>query len=274
MSRRVWGLLWWGTILVSLAFFLFPIYWVFQMAVKTERQIYAWPPVFFFLPTLEHVREILFGRGENYLRFLGNSAVVAAATTLVSTAVAALAGYALSRHRFRGAHLLLFWVLITRILPPVAMAVPLYLLMRTLGLLNTYLGVVLGHLTFILPMSLWVIKSFFDEVPMEIEDAACIDGATPLQVFWRIAVPLASPGILSAAILSAIFSWNDFLYALILTGPETQTMPIAVAAFRSSIGLEWGKMAAAAVLTVTPMLVFAFLAQRHLIRGLTGGALK
>lgn len=266
-------LLAWLAVLLFLAFELFPIYWIVQMAFKHNVQIYAMPPEFLFKPTLENFAYIM-ERTQPYLGNLKNSIIVALSTTGLCALVGTPAAYALSRARFRSKQTVLFSILTARMLPPVAIALPLFLIMRNLGLVNTYVGIVLAHSTFILPLMVWIVKTFFDEVPVELDEAARIDGASPLGAFARVALPLAGPGLAAAGTLAIIFSWNEFFFSLVLTGAATRTMPVALAAFVGAITLEWGRMAAGATLTIGPIIVFTFLAQRVLVRGLTGGAVK
>jgi multiple sugar transport system permease protein len=264
----------WAAIAIVLAVSIFPIYWLFGMAFKQNVQITAWPPQFVFTPTLENFDYVLFTSGTPYLRYLRNSLIVALATTAVTVGAGALGSYTLSRYHFRGRTLFMFWVLTARILPPVAIGIPLYLIIRNLGLLDSFVAVVMAHSAFILPMGVWIMTSFFDAIPSDIEQAAKVDGASPFQAFIHITLPVASPGIGAAAILAFIFSWNEFFYSLILTGSSTRTMVVALAGFQGALQLEWGYMAAAAVITVLPLFMFVFLTQRLLVSGLTGGALK
>lgn len=264
----------WIAILAVLFVFSFPIYWLFTMSVKQNVQITAWPPAFVFTPTWENFRFVLFESGTPYLAYIRNSAIVALSVTALTVAVGALASYSLSRFRFRGRGLFMFWVLTARILPPVAIGIPMYLIIRNLGLVDTFVAVVMAHAAFILPMGVWIMTSFFDRIPRDIEQAAKVDGASPLQAFLFVTLPVSSPGIGAAAILAFIFSWNEFFYSLILTGTNTRTMTVALASFQGSQQLEWGYMSAAAVMTVFPLFLFVFLTQRLLVSGLTGGALK
>lgn len=268
-SFMVWFVI--GTVLVL---FTFPIYWLFGMALKQNVQITAWPPAFVFTPTLENFEHILLTSGTPYLRYLRNSFVVALATTLLTIGAGSLASYTLSRWRFKGRMVFMFWVLTARILPPVAIGIPLFLIIRNLGILDSFVAVVLAHAAFILPMGVWIMTSFFDSIPRDIEQAAKVDGASPLQAFLYIALPVSSPGIGAAAILAFIFSWNEFFYSLVLTGSGTRTMTVALAGFQGALQLEWGYMSAAAVITILPLFLFVFLTQRLLVSGLTGGALK
>jgi multiple sugar transport system permease protein len=264
----------WLLLVFALIFAIFPIYWLVTMSLKTNVQITAWPPmVFSFKPTAENWNYVLV-TGPPYLRYVLNSVVIVAFTTLITLSVGSMAAYSLSRFRFRGRYLFMFWILTARILPPVAIGIPFFLLMRRLGLVDSYLAVVLAHCSFIMPMGVWLMTSFFDQVPKELEEAVKVDGGSPLQAFLYVVVPVSSSGLAAAAILASIFSWNEFFYALVLTGMRTRTMTVAVAAFQGAISLQWGQMAAAATLTILPLVIMVSLAQRRLISGLTAGALK
>ena len=263
----------WLLLLIALFFSIFPIYRLIAMSFMTNVQITAWPPVFLFQPTLDNWEYVL-RTGPPYMRYIMNSFIIALATTLVSVGVGSLAAYSLSRFLFPGRRVFMFWILTARILPPVAIGIPFFLLMRQLGFVDSYIAVVLAHTSFIMPMCVWLMTSFFDRVPSELEAAAKVDGANPLQAFLYIVLPVASPGIAAAAILAFIFSWNEFFYALVLTGGATRTMTVAVAGFQGALTLQWGWLAAAATLTILPLLLVVFLTQRLLVTGLTAGALK
>lgn len=264
----------WATIVVVVVASLFPIYWLFGMSLKQNVDITAWPPSFVFTPTFENFEYILSSSGTSYIRYLRNSLIVALSTTALTIGAGALASYSLSRFRFRGRMVFMFWVLAARILPPVAIGIPLFLIIRDLGILDSYVAVVLAHTAFILPMGVWIMTSFFDTIPRDIEQAAKVDGASPLQAFLMVTLPVSGPGIGAAAILAFVFSWNEFFYSLVLTGSSTRTMTVALAGFQGALQLEWGYMSAAAVITILPLFLFVFLTQRLLVSGLTGGALK
>lgn len=263
----------WLFIIFALFFFLFPIYWIIQMAFKTNVDISAFPPKFLFAPTMDNFAYVFSGV-QPYTRYLLNSILVSLGVTIFTLIISALAGYSLSRHQTKATRGLIFSILISRALPAVTIAIPMYLTFRNIGLLGTRTAIILAHLSFILPMSVWITKSFFDHIPIEIEEAAKVDGADIWYTFFRIALPLARPGLISAGILSMIFSWNEFLFSLVLSNSNTRTMSVAVASFAGSVSLDWGRMCAAAVITITPMIIFTFLMQRYLVRGLLGGAVK
>lgn len=267
----------WGSLLVlliCLAFFLFPIYWIVSVAFKSRPDIFAGPERYFiFQPTLANLEAILFGR-RSFVPNLINSGIIAVSSTGLAVLFGTLAGYALSRWRFRGSRDIAFYILSTRMMPPIAVIIPMYLIFRSLGLIDTFGAIIIAHTVFSLPLVTWLMKSFFDDLPVELEEAAKVDGCTVPQAFWWITLPLSLPGLASAAIFAFIFSWNEFLFSLILTGFETKTLPVAVIGFQASLGVRWGEMAAGATVAIIPVLVFALLVQRYLVRGLTAGAVK
>lgn len=252
---------------------IFPIAWIVGLSLKTRPDIFAWPPKFMFKPTLQHFRYVLFGQ-RSFMPFLTNSLVVAASSTVAAMALGTSAGYALARARSRRAQKASFYVLSTRMMPPIVVILPFYLIMRTLGLVDTRLAIVLAHTTFNLPIVVWLMKGFFEDLPEELDEAAQVDGCSPSQAFFRIMLPLAAPGLSASSIFCFIFSWNEFLYSLILSGYQTKTLPVAIVGFQSSVGIRWGEMAAGCVVAIAPIIAFTLAVQGYLVRGLTAGAIK
>lgn len=263
-----------GAALCVVAFFLlFPIYWIIGISLKTRPDIFAWPPKYLFVPTLSNFQTVLFGN-RSFLPNIRNSLLIATFSTVLSGIMGSLAGYSLSRYSFKRNRDVAFYILSTRMMPPIAVIIPFYLIMRKLQLIDTYLAIILAHTTFNLPLVTWMMKSFFDDLPREIEEAAKVDGCSPLGVFLTIALPLSAPGLAATTIFAFVFSWNEFLYALILGGFNTKTLPVAITGFQSSIGIRWGEMAAGTVVAILPVIIFSLFIQRYLIRGLTAGAVK
>ncbi len=260
---------------VFTGFCLFPFYVIVTTALKTETNIFAWPPVWVFKPTLQSFYNALFvfgGRGA--ISYLVNSIVISAVSTFLAVVLGAMAAYGLTRFSFAGNRQLAFWILSTRFAPPVAFVVPIYIMVQRAGLLDTHIALILIYTAMNLSLVVWILRGFFAEIPIEIEEAALVDGYSRLQIFWRVALPLVRPGIVSMAILSAIFSWNEFLYAMVLTQSRAATLPVYLAGFSSSMGLAWGEYMAVGTMAVLPILVFTFALQKHLVRGLTFGAVK
>src|SRR6516225_5657603 len=256
-------------------FCLFPLYVILTTALKTETAIFAWPPVWNFRPTLQSFYNALFVfGGRSAISYLINSVIISAVSTILAVVLGAMAAYGFVRFPFAGKRHLAFWILSTRFAPPVAFIVPIYLMVQKAGLLDSHIALTLIYTAMNLSLVIWILRGFFAEIPIEIEEAALVDGYSRLQIFWRVAVRLVRPGIVSAAILSAIFSWNEFLYATVLTQNRAATLPVYLAGFSNSMGLAWGEYMAAGTMAVLPILVFTFALQKHLVRGLTFGAVK
>jgi ABC-type glycerol-3-phosphate transport system permease component len=204
-----------------------------------------------------------------------NSLIVSAATTVLAVVAGTLAAYALTRLKFRGRTVLLAGVLAVSMLPQVSLVPPLYLVLRATHLIDTYAGLVLPYLSFALPLSIWLLVGYFRQLPLEVEDAAVIDGASRVQALWHIVLPLAWPGVAAASILTFLYCWNEFIFALAFTlGPEHQTAPVAIALFRGRYQVPWGQILAAAVVTTLPVVAVVVAFERRIVQGLTAGALK
>src|SRR5262245_9720742 len=250
---------------------LLPVLWLVQMSLKTDADAFRMPPRLLFAPTFDNYRALFEGR---FARSFTNSLVVSTSTTILSILLRVPAAYALSRAGFRADRAVAFWVLATRMAPPIAFAIPFFLAYRWLGLIDTLLGMVIIYLTFNLSLVIWMMRTFFDGLPRSLEEAAAIDGAGPLEIFRRITLPLSAPGLVATAIFCFILSWNDFFYALILTRSQAQMAPVAIVNFMNYEGWEWGKIGAGGTMIMLPVVVFSLLVRRYLIRGLTAGALK
>jgi multiple sugar transport system permease protein len=205
---------------------------------------------------------------------LWDSIVVASMSTVLAIIVATLASYSLSRMNFRGRHEFVNWVLSTRMMPPVAVAIPMFFIFKQFSLLDTYIGVILIHGLMNLPLAVLLLKSFFDDIPAEIDESALLDGASRWTIFRRIVLPMAKGGIAATAVLCFIFSWTEFLFVLTLTQTGLKTVPVVSSTFVTSIGTAWGNMAALGAAAIVPAFIVILLVQRHLVRGLTMGSLK
>ncbi|MGQ9746619.1 MAG: carbohydrate ABC transporter permease [Candidatus Caldatribacteriaceae bacterium] len=266
---------------IVLFFFLFPVYWLFATAFKQSEDWFSWPPSFFFRPTLGNFLGLegeFFGSATTAIAtitpYLRNSLIVAIFVALLSTVIAALASYAISRFRIGGMGFV-SWIISIRMLPPIASALPLYVIFTRLHLINTWWALIMAHLVFTTPFSVWVLLTFFNEIPRELDEASFVDGATTWQTFFRVVFPLSAPGLAAVATLAFIQSWGEFLMALVLTtGKEAQTLPIYLGRFITGWRVAWGPLSAAGLVTMLPVIVFSIFAQRYLIRGLTFGAVK
>ncbi|NLJ48364.1 MAG: carbohydrate ABC transporter permease [Candidatus Atribacteria bacterium] len=258
--------------IVVFAFILFPPIMLFLTSIKKNVDALRYPPVWIFQPIGTNYREIFnlipFG---NYLL---NSFIVAMVSTFLALFIGSMAAYGLSRFQFRRSKDLSFWILSIRMTPPVASIIPIFIIMRTLKLLDTHYALIIAYFTFNIPFAVWLLRSFFREIPREIEESAMVDGCSTYNAFFRIALPLIAPGLAATGIFTFIFSWNEFLFALILTGTRAQTVPVALTGFIRETGIMWSHMAAAGVLAMAPMILFTALAQKNLVKGLTMGAIK
>jgi ABC-type glycerol-3-phosphate transport system permease component len=253
--------------------FLFPLVWIAGLSLKTRMQVFASPPLFVWWPTLENYAAT-FARAD-FLQAFVNSLVVSAGAVSLSLLVGVPAAYALARFSFAGRNVLFFALLGMRMLPPIAVLVPMYVLFSAFGLTTTRLSVVLAYTTFSLPLVVWIMRGFFEDLPRELEESAWVDGASRFQAFTRVVLPLIKPGLVAASILCLQLAWNDFLFAAVLTNNATRTLPVLMAAFSGGdTGTDWGGMTASGVLVVLPVIFFSFAAQRHLVAGLSSGAVK
>ncbi len=261
-----------AAIVLLILFIVVPIYWMITTSLKTANQTFAMPPVFVFQPTLEHYQEI-FAEGV-VIKGLRNSLIVATFSTLIALVLGTPAAYAMARFDFRGKSSLWFWFISNRFISPIVVALPFFLLARDLSLLDTHLALILTYLTFNIPLVIWLCIDQFRAIPRDIDQAAMVDGASQWGALRSIVLPLAIPGIVVAAILCFVFSWNEFLFALVLTRAEAKTAPVEAANFMTGFGIRWGAMMATGTLIVLPVVIFSALVSRHLVRGLTMGAVK
>ena len=271
-GNRGWTAASYAVVAVFLVVVLVPIAAVVLNSLKRPIDIFTGELTLAFTPTLDNYVKVL---GQlNFRTFLGNSAIVAAESTVLSLALGVPAAYALARLPVRGRRLWAGGILFTRMVPAVALVVPMYVLFQRLELLGTYAALVAAHTTFNLPIVVWMMRSFFEDLPPDLEEAALVDGAGRFGAFLRVAVPLSAPGLAATAVLCLLFSWNEFLFALVLSGRGTQTVPIGVASFIGTVSVDWGGSSAAAVLAMVPVFILGLAAQRFLVRGLTFGAVK
>lgn len=252
--------------------FMFPVYYIFMVSLLPQEAIFDYPPkVIPVPPTLANYPMAL--TGFQGLLGLKNSLIVGVTVTAITMVVGALAAYSLARFRIGGRHLP-FWILSQRMMPPIAAIIPIFLLMRSLRLMDTVQALVIAQLITILPFGIWFMRGFFTEVPVEIEEAALIDGCSRLLTLWRIALPLAAPGIAVTALLTFVLSWNELLFAVVLTRGSAITLPVTMANSLTAHGIAFPILASLAMISVLPVIVIAVVAQRYLVRGLTLGALQ
>jgi multiple sugar transport system permease protein len=261
-----------GVLAVFLVWVLVPILTVVVNSFKSAKDIFTSRPQLTFHPTTANYHHVL---GElDFMRFLTNSTIVALGSSAASLLIGVPGAYALARLPLPGRELWARGVLFTRMVPAVALVVPMFVIFEHLQLLGTYAALIAAHTTFNLPLVVWMMRSFFEELPVELEEAAQVDGTTRFGAFWRIALPLTAPGLAATTVLCILFSWNEFLFALVLSGDSTQTVPIGISGFVGSVSIDWGGSSAAAVIAMVPVFILGLLAQRFLVRGLTFGAVK
>jgi multiple sugar transport system permease protein len=273
VRRRLARAFLWAGITTAVVISLGPFLWFAATSLKTPIEITSVPPRVWPSGTLEPYLSAI---GEHGLgRYVRNSAIVAGATTVVSLALAALAAYALARLRVPGRRFLLLAVLAASMFPQVAIAGPVWQVLRALGLLNTHPGLVIPYVSLTLPLAIWLLASFFRQLPPELEEAARVDGCTRLGALVRVVAPVAAPGVFTAAILVFIYAWNEFFFALlVLSDPAKYTLSVGIALFPGQYTMPWGEIAAASVVATFPLIALVLLFQRRIVRGLAAGAVK
>ncbi len=268
-------------VIAVLILFLFPIYWMLATSFKAPADILVSPPKWTFVPTLENYLYAF--EVANFGHYIANTLIVALFSTLIVIGVGTLASYGFARYNVGGGNMM-FFILTTRMMPAIAVVLPFFLIFKFVG--STDIGKILQlgldrHGTFVvcytifnLPFAIWLLHSFFQDIPAELEDSARLDGYTRWQVLWKIVFPLAAPGIVVTAIFCLLFSWNEFLFAFILTRDVAMTITVGVNGFWTERGILWGPLSAAATVCVVPMMAFALALQRYIVRGLTFGAVR
>lgn len=258
--------------LIIILFCVFPFYWMVTTSLKTQVMALESPPVWFFEPTFSNYLTVLFDDG--VLRTLINSLIVAVSTTTLAIILGLPAAYALARFEFRGKKDLWFWFITNRMISPIVLALPFFLIVRSLGMLDSLITLILIYLTFNLPIVIWICTDQFRSIPFELDEAASLEGASQWRIFRSICLPLAMPGVAVSGIFSFIFSWNELMFAMVLTRTNAKTAPAMAVSFMEGYNLPYGKIMATSTLIVIPVLIFALIASKHLVRGLTMGAVK
>ncbi len=251
----------------------FPVLWIFLTSFKARTDIFTLPPKIFFNPTVEHYIEA-FIRTSDIVFGTFNSIVIATVTTLLTLLVAVPAGYAFSRVTFKFSSQLSFFALISQMAPPIGLIIPYFFILSRTQMLDSYTGLIAIHMTLTVPFSIWLMITYFQDLPVSLEESASIDGASPFTTFFRVVLPTAWGGVSVTAIFAFIESWNEFLYAVILTGSRTKTVPVAIFSFLTTEESLWGPFTATGVTIMAPVIFVALLAQRQMIKGMTLGATK
>lgn len=263
-------------------FFMFPIVWIGLMSLQTNETILRIPPSVVFEPSLQNYRALLTGRLETaagtldiaFMRNLWNSVILSVSSVAVALLLGVPAAYAFARHKFRGSEEIAFTLLSFRFAPPLLVLLPLTIYFQQIGLSNTYFGLVWVYQLICLPLILWIVRGYFEDIPADIEYAYRIGGHSWFATFRKIALPLAGPGIAAAGLLAFIFAWNNFVFALVLASADKQPVTVGALAFVTASGIQYGQIAAAIVLSIAPTLALALYAQRYLVEGLSLGAVK
>ncbi|WP_158881197.1 carbohydrate ABC transporter permease [Amycolatopsis anabasis] len=256
---------------LGLLWTLVPLVWMVLSSFKSELDVTAAEPKFLFGPTLDNYRR-LFSGANNLAPYILHSALAAGLSSVLAVVLGALAGYGLAGTRMRGKKHVAFWIISTRMAPIAVVVLPLFLLFRGAGLIDSVPGLVLAYLTFNLPFAIWLMSAFFAEVPPSVEESALVAGCTRWQAFWHVVLPLTKSGLVTTFVLCLVFSWNDYAFALVFGGPHSQTLPIAADQLVTQTGIDWGQLTAIGTIVVLPMIVAGLAVRRWLVTGLTLGA--
>jgi multiple sugar transport system permease protein len=280
LTRKVTSLLIWAATLVLTVISLFPVVWMILTSFKTKAESFQIPPAWLFSPSLDNYRTVMSGGDSVAILprpltfYLTNSLVVGVITTIISVSIGALASYSITRLTFPGRGALSVLIVGSRVLPPIATLMPIFLMFRNLGLIDTRLGLILIYSSLNAPFAAWMLRGFFASIPRELEEAAQVDGSTRLGVLFKIVVPLVLPGLAATSIFSFTLAWNDLPFALFLTSTEAVTLPVVATFTRTEVGTLWGPMAALGTVMIIPIWVFTLISQRWLVEGLTSGSVK
>lgn len=249
--------------------FLFPFFWMILASFKTQQQILSTENILIFKPTFQNYIAVF--EQYSFMKFIINSFIIAVVSTILSLVLGLPAAYSIARYRQDKLGLT---ILVARIVPGITFLIPWFILFTKLNLVDSYTSMILSHMLVGLPFIVWIMVSYFENIPIELEESARVDGCTIQEAFWRIVLPISGPGIITSAIFSFVFSWNNFMFSLVLAGDKTKTLPIAVYSFLSYSDINWGGLMAAAVVITLPVLILALFAQKYIISGLTAGAVK
>ncbi|MDH7483505.1 MAG: carbohydrate ABC transporter permease [Spirochaetales bacterium] len=248
---------------------LFPFVWMLMSSFKTQVDIVAWPPRLFFSPTLQNYERVF--REQNFLKYFINSAIIGISAVALSLLMGLPAAYSIARF---GQKRLSVFILVARLMPGISFLMPWYIIFSRLKLMDSYIALVLSHMLITLPIIVWIMATYFESVPLEIEESAMVDGATRQRAFLEVVLPVAGPGIVTSVTLSFIFSWNNFMFSQVLSMERTRTLPIAIYNFVSYAEVDWGAVMAAAVAIMAPAILLTMVFQKYVVKGLTMGAVK
>ena len=258
---------------VAIFISVYPLFIIFLVSVRPRIYSFTLPPVYIFKPTLVHYKETFLWHSA-LPRSLWNSIVISLSSTAITVTAGSLAAFAFSRFSFRIRDFLLQWVLTNRMFPAMAVVLPFFIIFSRLGLYDTRLAVIITHTIFNLPLAIWLMKSFFDDIPAELDEVARIDGCSRLGAFFRVALPLSTSGLAATAILCFLFSWNDYLFAVILTSIKARPILVATQGLMSYQGMRWGQLGSLCTIIIIPAIIVVLFLQKYIVRGLTFGAVK
>ena len=256
----------------AIGFTLLPVTWLFMLSIKSKGETFTKPPKWFFDPTINNYTKLW--ENDLFKDTFFNSIFITSISIVLSVTIALFAAYALKRYRIKFKTAFMQWLLLAYMLPEFLFVLPMFAIYQTIGIYDTYLGMAIIYQVHVLPFSIWMLRSFLEEIPKEIDDAAIIDGCSPLQAIFRIYLPLIIPGIVATAILNGIWVWNELAIALGLTFFDAQPITVGVASFRGYASIDWGGMTGSAIISMIPMVLFAAFAQKHIVKGLTLGSVK
>lgn len=262
-----------GLLALVMMFFIGPILWFILLVVRPPSTAFQMPPVLIFEPTMNAIEHTLIDPGANASQ-VKNSLIVAIGAVALNLPFSVPAAYSLSRFRIRGKKYIMLWYLGLLMAPPVAFLIPYFILMTNIGLSGTYLSMILVLQTLTIPFSIWLMKSFIDEVPVEIEEAARVDGASYFTILWKVILPLVRPGLIVTSMFAFVFAWNNAAFPLVLSSQSTATLPIGTLGYFANTGVTWSYIAAAAVVAMLPPMIIFLIFDKYVVRGLTFGALK
>lgn len=258
-------------VVIVLLWTLVPLVWMVLGSFKNSQDVTSSDPKWFFAPTWDNYRH-LFSGANDLTPYLVHSMIAAGCAAVLSLALGTLAGYGLSRSTMRGKQHLSFWIISTRMAPIAAVVLPLFLMFRVVGLIDTLPGLILAYMTFNLPFAIWLMSAFFADIPPSIEESALVAGCTRWQAFWHVILPLSKAGLVTTGVLCLVFAWNDYAFATVFAGPSSQTLPIAASQLVTQTGIDWGQLTAIGTIVVLPMILAGLAVRRWLVTGLTLGA--
>ena len=272
MKKRTKTLIQNVILLIIVLLTIFPLFWTFLTSIKANVDAWSLPPKFIFKPSSRNYSIVLLEK--RFIGFIKNSLITCVGATVLAMLLGIPLAYSFSRLKSRFKNVVFVGVFISYILPPIVLSIPLYVIFARWGVLNRYSTIILTHMTFILAFTAWMMRGFFEEVPEEIEESAILDGCSFMQCLLVIDIPMVKAGLMSTVIFSFILSWNDFMYALVLTSQSTRLVSVAVAQFLTPHGMFWGQMCAAGIIAILPILIFTLFARKSLVRGMSVGAIK